>query len=93
MEYTVTWTIEVDADSPREAAEAAREMMPWIYLPEFSGDAMRNDTLADEFEVRNAAGDLTLIHLNEIAAWWWANRASDVSMIPVRRQAPKKANS
>ena len=44
MEYNVTWTIDVDADSPEEAARAALEMQ------------RRSDSWATHFEVQDSQG-------------------------------------
>lgn len=47
-EYTVTWTVQVDASSPEAAARAARDMQ------------RAYDTTAQVYEVQQAAGDGTL---------------------------------
>ena len=44
MEYKVTWTIDVEADSPEEAARAALEMQ------------RRSDSWATHFEVQDSQG-------------------------------------
>ena len=52
MEYKVTWTIDVEADSPEEAARAALEMQ------------RRSDSWATHFEVQDSRGYVREVDLN-----------------------------
>jgi hypothetical protein len=53
MNFRVSWEIDIDADSPREAAERALETQ------------RRPDSIATAFAVRDEAGELMEVDLGE----------------------------